>query len=212
MHREIKMFLGEYLRDNLGKYILIGSFLLAGMVIGFLTVGWIAEPVHQELSGYFKQYTEEIPDEQGADYHHVFYSALQRNIPQVIIIYLAGLFIYGFPMVGAMVAWRGFTIGFTMGFLVEQAAINGLLFSLGAMLPHNILLLPAFLVLGVTGFNYSLQSFREQFIEKRPYKSRGIPGWYNIIMLLMALLVLAGCLVEAYISHFITNFIVPYLF
>ncbi|HHX87306.1 MAG TPA: hypothetical protein GX693_03885, partial [Firmicutes bacterium] len=62
----------------------------------------------------------------------------------------------------------------------------------------------------VTGFSFSWHRFRS-YLEKRPYPARKHLAPYTAVTFLLGILMMAGCLVEAYISPVFIKLLVPLL-
>lgn len=207
MLEEIYSEIREYLRENMGMYIFVSSLFLLGLVSGVVMVVIQDGETFEELHLFFEQFT-------GGDYEQVsqgfvFQESLRENLVQVVVVWLSGMFAFGFPVAAGFIFFRGFTLGFAVAFLVENASFYGILFSLGAILPHNLLIVPAFLVIAVTGFSLSFLNFKERYIYKNAFNLKKHLGYYSMLVLLMFLMVAAGCLVEAYISTVFIRLIIP---
>ena len=94
---------------------------------------------------------------------------------------------------------KGMVIGFTVGFLVNQMGLSGFALSFVSVMPQNIFLIPAFLILSAASVAFSLKLVRQQFL-----KSSGayfcILLRYSGTMIAMICLVACAATVEAYVS------------
>jgi len=199
----------EYLRENMGIYIVVSSLLVGGVCAGSLVVRWLDTETLDHLYQSFHLFLESLESEAEVSRGSIIKASFRQNLLQVVLIWLAGIFAPGFPFVLGMVIFRGFTVGFTVTFLVEKTSYYGILFSLGAILPHNLVIIPAFLVIAVTGFSLSYLNFKERYLEKREFKPGDHLGAYSLLIFLMFLLIMVGCLVEAYVSLVFMQLLVP---
>ena len=99
----------------------------------------------------------------------------------------------------ALLFYRGFAIGFTVAFLARENALQGMLFAAAAVLPQNLLYVPASLLAGACAFIFSVLLLRRRFTGRNfPY------GWYfvqyTLLLLFAAALLAAGGVVESVIT------------
>ena len=70
---------------------------------------------------------------------------LEWQLYSLGILWLLGLTVVGAPLVILLVGARGFILGFTVGFLVQEKTGQGLLLALVAVLPQNLFYVPGLL-------------------------------------------------------------------
>jgi len=205
---EIRQEIKEYLRTNWGIYSIIAALFALGVLAGALAVRGLDETQRQALNQFFSAYLEHYRVTGTIDPGAAFRQSLRLNFQYLFLIWIFGLLIYGYPFVAALTVVRGFSVGFTVGFLVERAALRGVLFAAGSVLPHNLLIIPAFIVMAVTGFSLSWHRFRSR-LTKRPISLRERIGSYTITIFLVGLALFLGILVEAYISPVFVKLLIP---
>ena len=109
-----------------------------------------------------------------------------------------------------MIGFRGFCIGFTIAFLTDTLGKYGLLLSIASILPQNIIYIPILIVLSVISINYSLFTLKNKYIKKCGTDPRQLAP-YAFSVLMIFVVVLAGCIVESYITTSIVKLIAPYI-
>ncbi len=205
---EFRPAVKEYLRDNMGIYILIITLFVLGVIGGAVTVRGLDETQYLALNQYFSLFVDSFSQAEALDQGLIFRQALKLNFQYLFLVWILGLFLFGYPLICGLVALRGFSVGFTVGFLVERASYRGLLFALGSVLPHNLLIVPALIIITVTGFSLSWLRFR-CYLEKQPSSLREHVGPYTLAIFLVGLVLIAGVLVEAYISPVFVRVLIP---
>jgi stage II sporulation protein M len=97
----------------------------------------------------------------------------------------------------AVVFMRGFSLGFTVGFLLQEKAGAGVMLSLISLLPQNLIYIPLLLVAAVLAVNFSLYILRGRSYGKA---SLGVSLLgYSALMGLLMLVFMTGAFVEAYL-------------
>jgi stage II sporulation protein M len=205
---EIRRDLQEYFRENMGTYILITALFTGGVLAGALSLRGLGAEQQLLLNRYFGYFIESFNDSGTVEQGAVFRQALILNFQYLFLTWFMGIFLFGFPIIGGLVGLRGFSLGFTVGFLVQRASLRGVLFAAGSVLPHNLILIPALIAGSVTGFSFSWLRLR-CYLEKRPCSLREHLGPYSMMFFLVGLLLAAAVLVEAYISPVFLKLLIP---
>ncbi len=205
---EIGRDLKEYLRENMGTYILITALFTGGVLAGALALRGLGAEQQLLLNSYFGSFIENLDGSGTIDQAVLFRQALLLNCRFLLLTWFLGIFLCGFPLIAALVGLRGFSLGFTVGFLVQRAALRGVLFAAGSLLPHNLILVPALIAGSVTGFSFSWLRLR-CYLEKRSCSLREHLGPYSMMFFLVGLLTAAAVLVEAFISPFFLKILIP---
>ena len=129
-----------------------------------------------------------------------------NDILLIVIIYLLGLTVIGMPIMLALIFSRGFILGFTVSFLLKEKAFQGILLASAAILPQNLLYIPALVAGGATALSFTMVLFKRNFGSN--IKIGPVFLCYNGIMLTILTLAMGSSLVEAYITPFLTKFAV----
>ncbi len=211
--RPLHRILRQYIRDNLGINIFAVSFFLAGIVLGALLIRFLEIEHLQKLQGSMNVFLEDLKFYSlgNLEPSQLLKASCRKNIFFLILIWFLGLFRLGYPLVFTTILFRGLALGFTAGFLVYRFTLKGLLFSLAALLPHNIFLVPAFLWAAALAIAYSYLSANER-VSSRKVLIGAHFNEYCSYMLLSFLLILAGGLVEAYLSPIFMRLVASFFF
>ncbi|MGI6093726.1 MAG: stage II sporulation protein M, partial [Negativicutes bacterium] len=116
----------------------------------------------------------------------------------IIFMWLLGFTIVGLPFVLFILFTRGFVIGFTVGFLVNEYIAKGLLFALVSILPHNFFAVPALLATGVSATTFSLMLLKRRKHSRSNLLYESL-GYTAVCLAMLALIIIAG-LIEVYVS------------
>ncbi|WP_018085122.1 stage II sporulation protein M [Desulfurispora thermophila] len=123
---------------------------------------------------------------------------ITSNILFTLLIYLLGVTVIAVPVLLLLLFGRGFALGFTVGYLLEQYPKQGFLLAICAILPQHIFYLTGlFLAVGGAAY-FSLVLTRRWFDSRQPV----LPFWsgYSCLMLLVLGLNLLGGMAEVYVT------------
>jgi stage II sporulation protein M len=201
MYKQLRRAFLEYIRENMGIYTIVTIFFLAGIISGSVLLRFLAEKQLAELNTAVSYFMEGLK----SDTHNILQplellkASLQKNILFFFIVWALGFLSIGFPLILIVLALKGFALGFTVAFIVYRSSLKGLIFCLAAVLPHNLLLVPAYIVAAATALTLSLLKFKDRLGKKRTDRSNYYRE-YCYFMLLIFIFILMGGLVEAYIT------------
>jgi stage II sporulation protein M len=120
---------------------------------------------------------------------------LKEQLYSLGLLWLLGLTVVGAPLVILLVGARGFILGFTVGFLVQEKAGQGLLLAMVAVLPQNLFYVPGLLGAGTLALYFTISLFKSAV--DTPVLTRIFI--YTLLFAALTLLVLAGTWIEAYL-------------
>ena len=83
----------------------------------------------------------------------------------LLAVWLLGVTVVGAPFVLVLDFLKGVLIGFSLGVLVQAYGWKGMLFALAAMVPGNLLVLPALLFASVSSVAFALHVFRYRLMQ-----------------------------------------------
>ncbi|MBS3900421.1 MAG: stage II sporulation protein M [Dethiobacter sp.] len=210
MLQKLQELLAEHIRSQWFLYLLVILFFTVGVVAGALSVRLLDEGQSRELNEYFYSFVEYLAQQQPMSQSLILQRSVSQNGIFVIFLWLCGVVFFGFIFALGAILYRGFTIGFTVGFMAEQNTMQGILFAVGAVLPQNLLFVPFTVMAGVLSLSFSLMLLRRRLTRKQiplgPYFFQ-----YTLALFLVALAFTVGSLVEAMITPVFMKAIVSLL-
>jgi len=206
----IKGFLINHISRNALLYSLIIIAFILGVVAGSYMVKSLDAGQKSELLKYLDMFLTGL-EQWNIEPAVVAQHSVLNNLRIIASIWFLGLTVIGVPLILLIVFFRGFVMGFTIGFLIQQKAFQGLLITLLAIAPPNIINLPATIIGSAVAVSFSYWLVRG--------RSRGesLPIFqqfaaYSFVMIIISLLVALAGFIEAYVSpafiKLISNFTV----
>ncbi len=191
----------EYIRENLGIYTVVTLFFLAGVIAGPILLGFLQESQVTELGTAMSYFFEDLKNDADTVLRplELLKTSYQKSILLLLLLWLLGLLWMGFPFILLLLFLKGFATGFTVGFMVRHYSLKGIIFCLAAVLPHNIILVPGYLIAGATAMTFSILKVKGRFAKKHADR-RLYFQQYCIMMFAVLVFALFGGLVEAYIT------------
>jgi stage II sporulation protein M len=116
---EFKYRIRQHLKDNSFQYMLVLGIFIFGLMLGFLNVKGLDNEVQQLLV------------------RNILAAAFIKQAETLLSVWLLGLTVIGLPLIMVVIFLRAFSLGFTLGFLIQQKAGTGVLVSLVSVLPQS---------------------------------------------------------------------------
>ncbi|MDN5375388.1 MAG: stage sporulation protein [Thermacetogenium sp.] len=185
-------------KDVLVSAALAVGIFLSGLVWGALALHNLNPLFQEDLSRYLAAFLQGVEADSGSRLADIkaWYEIVKTQTVVLGLLWFLGLTVLGTPLILLVIGGRGFILGFTVGFLVQERAGQGLLLALITVLPQNLFYVPAFLGGGILSVYYSLtllRGLRGAAVSLRL-------GVYSLLFLFFMLFVLAGAWIEAYMA------------
>lgn len=187
----------QHLQSNWWVYLLVGLCFVAGIVFGSLGVNVLDEQQASALGKFVDQGLASFDDT--LNYNRTTHQAMIKYLSSLGKIFVLGLTVIGFPLILVIVFTRGFVLGFTVVFLIQVQGIKGGGLSLLAILPPNLLSLPAYLLGAVAAINFSVYLLKGRDSARTATLGQYILG-YVLVMGGLSLLMVGAAFIEGYLS------------
>ncbi len=172
---------------------------MIGISTGAITIKVLNEGQKDSLIGFLNSFFK-ILDQDAISSLTLLKQSLLNNIQTIALMWFLGIIVIGLPIVLLILILRGFVIGFTVGFLIEQLGIKGFLFSALAVFPQNIFIIPGLIIISVISMKFSLTMLKNKIKKKVTYNYLNIVLQYTLTILMITVLLCIGSFFEAYIT------------
>ncbi|HHV17064.1 MAG TPA: stage II sporulation protein M [Gelria sp.] len=199
----LKARIKQHISENRPQYIIVLLIFLIGLVMGNYQVPGLDGGVKSQLSGMVDDYLRGGL-EGSLSGREILGSAFLKQAQVTVLLWFLGLTVIGFPLILGLVWFRGFSLGFTVSFLLHDRAGAGVLITVMSILPQNIIYIPVFLAWSVMAINFSIYVLKGR--NSGVPLGRAVMG-YTVLMLIYLLIFLAGAFVEAYLSPWFLSLI-----
>ncbi|NLI59919.1 MAG: stage II sporulation protein M [Clostridiales bacterium] len=182
----------RHVKDNPITYLLIVFIFITGIMAGAFTVISLSSQQKIKVSNFLQEF---FNSQQSFSINRwaILKESLWQHLITSLFIWFFGLFIWGIPFILLIVGIRGFSFGFTIGFMVEHYKFGGFLFSLICILPQSIIYVPCYIGMGIVAIHFSLNRIQ------RPKQT----GQYSTRIVIIFLILMLGVSIETFISPFL---------
>ncbi len=193
----VKSRIKQHLKENTWHYILLVLIFILGMFLGYQKVYSLEGEVRQHLLALINNYL--LGGYKGElSGSHIFISAYIQQLKSIALIWFLGLTVIGIPLILGVVLVRGFSLGFTVGFLVQEKAGAGVIISILSILPQNLVYFPLIIAWALIAINFSVYIVKGRDRGGLPL-AKGLIRYFWFLMVFV-LVVMVGVLIEAYLA------------
>jgi stage II sporulation protein M len=182
---------------------LVGTLLFGGLM-GALALEAVDAPTRLALLLLVKRF---LTDEAGhlPQGPPLVNAALLDNMKVLGLLYIFGVSVVGIPLVLLAVFFRGFVVGFAVGFFLETMHGQGLALAAVSVALPNLLLVPAWLAVGAGGLRFSWRLLAST----ETARARLGPEFYQMTAVALAALVLvaAGSALEGLVAPLLLHWL-----
>lgn len=179
--------------NTIGIYKLLGICFFVGIVVGTIVANLFKGFYINDFFLFQDSYYQTLKSEELNSFV-VFQMALIRNVKSFGLLVLLATTMIGTPCFLAHATYKGFGVGFLISTAAMRFGINGILFCLGYLFPHGLLLFPLLLITYVKGYQLNYQLYAKN----DPARIR--LSTYIPLLLLLLLIILIGSLLEGYFN------------
>lgn len=199
----------RYVKERLSLYVFTAVVLMTGVIFGAVMVNALTLEQQQELSRHVGSYVQELNGggASAAGEPSVWRHAVEHG-KWIALIWLLGLTVVGFPLVFGLVFLKGILIGFTVGYMVGEFSWRGAAFAFAAVVPQNLVVIPAMLVCSVSAVAFALHLIRHRILQRTG--SIYEPFVHCSLVAVCLIFLLTGVsLYEAYVSPDVIRLVTP---
>ncbi|MEW9093758.1 MAG: stage II sporulation protein M [Clostridiaceae bacterium] len=205
--RKITDGINNHIGKNYVLYIISLACIFLGILSGIYSVKHMGDVYKSELANYLSSFTDFLINK-NVDYKRVLFQTISNNIPFMVCIWFFGMTIIGVPLILLMNIVKGYTLGFTISFIVNSIGSKGIAVSLLGILPQNLFYLPCIVIASAISMEFSLHFLRER--SNRRYRdtlaSRIVS--YSLCYIVVIFIMVIGFFFEAYVTPNILKFFI----
>lgn len=207
---KMKDIIYKNIKDNFILYFVLVIILMVGISAGAITINVLNGEQSQSLISFLNSFFKVLSQEKIESFALLMQS-LANNFQTIVLIWILGITVIGVPVVFFVVALRGFIVGFTVGFLVNELGFKGFAFSMLTILPQNIFAIPGIIALSALSINFSKKLVTSKTKPGAKFSFLSELTRYSINASLFSLLIIMGSLVEAYITPVFMKLLLGYV-
>lgn len=156
---EQKILLVNHLKNHLTVYVFMVVLFLTGIIFGAVLVNSMGFVQKQDLFFHLDHYFELTNSGDEVLSKDILKKSFLFHVKYLMLLFILGLTIIGLPAIWILIFSKGLVIGFSVGFMVNQLGLKGLLLSALSIAPQNLLIIPIYIFAASLAMIFSLSLF-----------------------------------------------------
>lgn len=206
MRRNAGNTVSSLIMESGASFVATLFFFILGISAGIFTELMMGSTEKQGILAYLDKYLL-LSTFENVTFSDIFLSSAGNNLSLLMIIILSGFTAIGFPAALVAVTYKGMALGFSAALLIDTMSYKGVALVFTSMLPQNLIIIPTILIASIAALNVAFHTIsnRRLGIKKSLAESSGPYILLNIVLILA---ILAGCIIESFVSPLLTQLIV----
>lgn len=197
----------KHILNNKKEYIIVTLLFIIGIFVGVFFVNNLDENSRSSVQEYLNNFVEKFKQIEKLDNISLLKTSIIQNIIFAVTVWFFGTTVIGIPIVFGIIIYRGFCFGYTISVCVSIMGISkGLIFTLVNLLLPSLIIIPAILAIGVSGFKLYKSIVKDRAKENIKLEIIRHTVFSGIMLLVMIL----SSLVEVFICTNILKGIIKY--
>ena len=197
----------EHISNNKKEYLLVSFLFMIGIVVGVFFVNNMQEAQKTEITTYLNTFIEKMKGIESLNFMELLKTSIGQNILLAVVIWFFGTTVIGIPVVFGLVVYRGFCFGYTIAMCITVMGLQqGLILAMILLLLQNIIFIPAFLALTVSGFKLYKSIIKDR--NKENVKVEVVR--HTVFSFIMLLILILASVVEIFLSMNILKTVIKY--
>ena len=197
----------KHILNNKKEYIIVTLLFIIGIFVGVFFVNNLDENSRSSVQEYLNNFVEKFKQIEKLDNISLLKTSIIQNIVFAVTLWFFGTTVIGIPIVFGIIIYRGFCFGYTISVCVSIMGISkGLIFTLVNLLLPSLIIIPAILAIGVSGFKLYKSIVKDRAKENIKLEIIRHTVFSGIMLLVMIL----SSLVEVFICTNILKGIIKY--
>ena len=197
----------KHILNNKKEYIIVTLLFIIGIFVGVFFVNNLDENSRSSVQEYLNNFVEKFKQIEKLDNISLLKTSIIQNIIFAVTLWFFGTTVIGIPIVFGIIIYRGFCFGYTISVCVSIMGISkGLIFTLVNLLLPSLIIIPAILAIGVSGFKLYKSIVKDR--AKENIKLEIIR--HTVFLGIMLLVMILSSLVEVFICTNILKGIIKY--
>lgn len=203
----LRIGLTKHIAENIWLYVISAACMVVGIIIGIYTVKYLGKFSQSDLQSYLNSFSQNFNIGK-VSYKELFFESIKNNIPFILFMWFLGLTMIGIPLVLIVDLVKGFTLGFSISFIISNMGSKGLGIIFLGLIPQNLFYIPCYIVASVLAIEFSLTIITDRLNKRWANNLWGSVLSYSCLYLFIMVIMVAGFFVEAYLTPNLVKLVV----
>ena len=181
------------------KWIYLSVVMFAGAICGSILLQALPSVQQEELNQGIVHYVGWLQQAAFLDRTELFWATFFKHMKWALAFIVLGISMIGVPFVIILNFLKGFLLGSSIFMLTQAFGSEGIWLSLLTVAPHNIVVLPALIILSSSAISFAAFLFNNRIRKHQGVLSQQLLS-FSTVATAMLLLLAAASLIEVYVT------------
>lgn len=191
----------EHVKAHATIYVFMMILFLTGIIFGAIIVNSMNFVQKQDLFFYLDRFFGQMTNQELIAHFDIFKSSIFYHAKYLLLLFILGLSVIGLPVVWILIFFKGLVVGFSVGFIVNQLGMKGLIIASLSIAPQNIVIIPIYIVAGSLSMIFSLTLLGKLFTRRASQPILLPLGRYVFMFSILLVTSIVAAALEAFVAH-----------
>lgn len=147
-------------------YIFLITLILIGIISGIVFVFFLNKVDKTTVVSNVKTFFNQVNIKNGINYSKSLLNTISNNFLYILLIWLLGISVIGFPIIIGIIFIKSFIFGFSISSIILTYKFKGILYAFLYIFPHQIISVVIFLLLSFYSLSFCYKLFSHLFLKK----------------------------------------------
>lgn len=206
-NRKTSISLGNHIQENFWLYVISLLCVFTGIVLGIYSVKYMAIYDKSDLLSYLSNFSQNMT-QGNFKYNSILIDIIKNNIPLIIAIWFLGLTIVGIPIILLIDVVKGFTVGFTLSFMLSGFGAKGIGVAVLGVVPQNLIYIPCIIVSSVLSMEFSINLLKDKMNKMYNNSIWMKLASYSFFFVSVTIIMFLGFALETYLTPSLVKLVI----
>lgn len=206
-YRKTSISLGNHIQENFWLYVISLLCVFTGIVLGIYSVKYMANYDRSDLANYLGNFSQNLT-QGNFKYNSILIDIIKNNIPLLIAIWFLGLTMVGIPIILLIDIVKGFTVGFTLTFMLNSFGAKGIGVAILGVIPQNLIYIPCIIVSSVLSMEFSINLLKDKMNKMNNNSIWMKLASYSFLFATITIVMFLGFALETYLSPSLVKLVI----
>src|SRR5690625_1588505 len=191
----------NHFKENITIYIFMTTLFLIGIIFGAIVVNSMTFIQKQDLYFHLERFLNQLNGELTFENIDILKRSFFYHVKYLLLLFLLGLTIIGLPIIWVLIFIKGLVVGFSVGFIVNQLGMKGLLLATLSIAPQNIIIIPVYIIAASLSMIFSMGLLHKIFGHSSPRSVTKPFMQYTVIYFILISFSFITTLIETFVSN-----------
>lgn len=182
-------------------YVFLITLMVIGLISGIVFIFFLNDSDKKQICDNINSFFNLVKNSHSINYTKSISNSLFINIGYIVLIWLLGISVIGFPIIIGLLFFKSFVVGFSISSIIMNYGIKGLMGAFLYLFPHQIIMLILYLLISFYSLSFCYKLFTHLFLKRNISFRYGMDKYIKILLVSVGITI-AVTLYEVFLSTY----------